>query len=383
MLKKLIISILIFPIISLVAQETGEKIKREILLTPVFHLTDNKEFSYLKGIIYNVLLINIKNQETLSVLNDNPEVEKLITQTVGFEAYLNLLKKNFPGATAVITEYYVANDNLHLLINVWDLSTLRVKSSFIETMPADLDMLKNIEKMAVSTAIAVALELPPTERDALFEKQIVVSLRKKINDEEKMVEDIFSGRHEISLVPFSGIGLGRTVVSWSPLGPFISPVLSLEYSCFFLKQFHMRFGFEYLCFDVLTMNPSRNEVTFEALIGLHTASIFSLSMEAGLALIYDINPASAALAYTFESTRITPEVQRFSLSIPLRLGLTLYLSRSFFINLTLKYHGITWTIEPLEQKDYDVGNKRLNYYYGLSPWNLLCVSFIVETGVRF
>jgi hypothetical protein len=297
--------------------------------------------------------------------------------------YLDVLKENFPGATAIITEYYVAKDTLHMLINLWDLDTLRVKSSFIETMPADLDMLKNIEKMAVNTAIAVALELPPTERDALFEKQIVVSLRKKINDEEKMVESIFSAHHEISLVPFSGIGLGRTVVSWSPLGPFVSPVLSLEYSYFFEKQFHLRFGFEYLCFDVLALNPSRNEITFEALIGFHSASIFSLSLEAGLAFIYDINPASAALACTFESTNITPEAQRFSLSIPLRLGLALYISRSFFINLTLKYHGLTWTIEPLEPHDYDVGNQRLNYYHGLSPWNLLCVSFMVETGVRF
>jgi hypothetical protein len=357
--------------------------KREIILIPVISLTDNEEYTYLKGTIYNVLLINLKKQESLNVLNEHPGVITIIKQSCDFEAYLNMLHYSFPKATAIITEYYVADEMLHMLINVWDLSTLRVKNSFINTMPADLDMLKNIEKMAASTAVAVARELPPTERDAVFEKQVVASLRQKINDEERLVEDIFSLQHEIAIVPFAGISLGRTVLSWSPLGPFFSPSINLEYSYFLESPFHLRFGLEYLFFDLLALDSLQHEFSIDAYIGVHTESIFSFSLDVGLALIYDYNPASAALAYKEGSTTVTPEAERFSLSLPLQLGLTMYFSKNMFISFRLKYHGLTLTFESLDPESYDVGNKRLKYYYGFSPWNFLCITLLVQSGFRF
>lgn len=367
----------------LVAQAEDEKIMREVLIAPVINLTENRDFAHLASTIFNLLLLNFRKQETLVTINDRLESGAPDTPGEDFEAWLAALKGFFPGATAVVTEYYGAADRVHILINVWDLDTLRIKNSFIETVSADLAILKNIETLAAHTAQAVARELPPTERDALFQKQIVTSLRRKINDEEKLVEDIFSGRHEIGAAPFTGVGLGRTVFSWSDLGPLIAPVLDLSYSYFFEAPFHLRVGLEFLCYDVLAENPARNELTFEALFGLHTASSFSFSLDAGLALIYDYNPASGALAYTSGINTITPQAERLSLSIPVALGLTVYFSKNFFISFRLKYHGLTWTVEPLGPESYDVGNDRLKYWYGLSPWNLLCVSVVVQTGVRF
>lgn len=375
--------LLVFTLPPVCPSDNEESVKLEILLTPVVSLTENEEFSYLKGIIYNVLLINMKSQETLSVLNDREDAETVIMRQTEFEDYVDTLKKNFPGASAVMASYYVDENNLHLIVNVWDLDSLRVRKSFIETMPADLDMLGNIEKTASRTAIAVAEELPPTLREALFEKQIVMSLRKKINDEEKRVEEIFSHRNEICMIPFTGIGLGRTVVSWSTLGPFVSPVLGCEYSFFPDDRFHLRVGVEYLCFDVLTANPLRYEITFEALAGVHSLSLFSLSLDAGIALIYDNNPSCAALTSSYLGVHVTPDAERLSISLPLRLGLTVYISRCFFIQMALKYHGLTWTIETEDPEAYDVGRDRLKYIYGLSPWNLLCLSFVAGSGVRF
>lgn len=384
MRNKVMVSLVfsLFASIALGAEE-NEKIKREVLIAPVICLTENKDFTYLKGTIYNLLLVNFQKQETLTIINDTITLESLREPEEDFEAWFAALKTMFPGSTVVITEYFAAKDQLNILINVWDMDTLRIKNSFIQTMSADLVLLKNLEKLTADTAAAVAKDLPPTERDALFQKQIVTSLRQKINDEERLVEDIFALHHEISAVPFSGIGLGRTVFSWSSLGPFIAPVLDLSYAYYFDSMFHLRFGLEYLCTDLMAENPLRNEISFEALFGFHTASSFSFSVDAGLALVYDYNPASAALEYTFGVNTITPAGERLSISIPVDMGLTVYFSKNFFLTFKLKYHGLTWTIEPVGPEAYDVGSAKLKYWYGLSPWNLLCISVVIESGVRF
>ncbi|HEQ71765.1 MAG TPA: hypothetical protein ENN69_04685 [Spirochaetia bacterium] len=365
------------------AQENTDKIRRHVILTPVTELTENAEFAYLSGTIYNVLLVNFRKQESLFILNGQAEGTDEPSGTGDFEGDAAKLRRLHPGAAAVRAEYYVAGGTLNIIINVWDLDSLRVKRTFTESMPADLDMLRNLERMAAGTAEAVAHDLPPTEREALFQKQIAARLRHRINEEEKLVEEIFSLRHELSIVPFSGIGLGRTVVSWSMLGPFISPVLNLEYSALIGDSYHLRVSCEYLGFDLTDPDPERTEFALDVMVGMHSRSLFSLSFDAGIAVIYDHNPESAALAYTLGLGEYAPSAERFSLSLPLQLGLTIYPSPHTFLAFRLKYHGLTWTIESLPPSAYDVGHEKLTYTSGFSLWNLLCMTFQIRAGVRF
>jgi hypothetical protein len=158
-MPKIFIGLLIFLSVSpLFPQEAvnAPVAKNRIILAPVTSLTDNREFQYLKGTVYNVLLINLKKQERIAVVNEEPGAEAVIAAETGFESYLAALSRAFPGATAVIAEYYVASDKLHIPVNVWDVDTRRTKNSFIETMPADLDLLSNIEKMSSNIAASRA-----------------------------------------------------------------------------------------------------------------------------------------------------------------------------------------------------------------------------------
>jgi hypothetical protein len=80
---------------------------------------------------------------------------------------------------------------------------------------------------------------------------------------------------------------------------------------------------------------------------------------------------------------VNPPIERFSLSIPVKAGFTIYLSPNLFISLNLKYNGLTVSFEPRSPSAYDVGKARLKYFHGLSPWNLLSLSVLVQAGVRF
>jgi hypothetical protein len=356
--------------------------KNRIILAPVVSLTDNQEFMYLKGTIYNVLLINLKKQERIAVVNEEPGAAAVIDAEAAFEPYLASLARAFPGSSAIMAEYYVAKARLNILVNVWDVSTRRIKNSFTETMPADLDLLANIEKMSANIAEAVARALPPTEREALFNKEVAASLRKKINDEDMFVEEIFAGRHELALAPFTGLGLGRTVISWTANGPLVSPLLSLGYSYWFDTSLHLRLNLEYLGFDLSTAFGSRQEATFEALIGINEKSSFSFSADVGLALIYDYNLHSAALAYTAGTVPEYPEARRLSLSLPIAIGFSVYLTPHVFFNLAFKYHGLTLTFEPQDYGTYDVGASQFRYYDGLSAWNFTNMAIQLQVGMR-
>jgi hypothetical protein len=364
------------------AQEADHK--NRIVLTPVSSLTDNKEFLYLKGTIYNVLLINLQKQERLAILNEEPGAAYIINTEGETEAYLATLARSFPGAVAIVGEYYVDGDACHILVNVWDLDTLRIKNSFIETLPADLDLLPNIEKLSSRIAISVARELPPTERDALFQKQVVASLRKKINQEEQLTREIFTFHHALAVAPFTGLGTGRSVVSWNTGGPLISPVLSLDYTYFFENAMHLRFRAEYLGLaNLYAARGVQQEISLEALVGIHTISSFSFALEAGLAVTYDWNTESAALA---SSTPVDPtprSIERVTLTLPLVFGFTLSLTPRFFINLSLTYNGLSYTFEPLPPSDYDSGFLHLRYASGFSPWNFINISILLKAGVRF
>ncbi|MBN1523417.1 MAG: hypothetical protein JW904_02935 [Spirochaetales bacterium] len=365
------------------AQQQADIQKRQIILSPVAALTDSAEFDYIKGTLYNVLLINLQEQKTLDILNDRPDAEPIISKKTAFEPYLQKLQNRFPGATAIIAEYYVADEKLNVMVNVWELDTLRIKNSFIESMPADLDMLSNIELLSARIAQAVAQELGPTEREEVFNRQIAASLRKKINQEEQLVEEVYALHHEISAVLFTGIGIGRSVVSWSEKGPAVSPLVAVEYSLFFDAPYHLRFGVEYMGFNIQDFNSHQQEISAEVLFGTHTLSSFSFFADAGISITWDYNAKSAPHARTGGTEDIYPEVQRFSVGVPVHLDISMYLSPNFFIDLRLKYHGLTWTIETEGPDSYDLGALRMKYFYGFSPWNFLCLSINAQLGVRF
>jgi hypothetical protein len=80
---------------------------------------------------------------------------------------------------------------------------------------------------------------------------------------------------------------------------------------------------------------------------------------------------------------VYPDMKRISLSLPLQIGFSIYTGKVFFINLRLKYHGFTWTIEPDSSEKYDVGKRRLLYESGISPWNFLCIAISAHAGFRF
>jgi hypothetical protein len=371
--------------VSVCAAEPGalETQKREIILAPVTSLTDDEEFLYLRATIRNVLRINLEKQETLELANDRPDAEALIESKVDFDGYLESLASAYPEAIAIVTDFYVSLARLHVLVNVWELETLRIKNSFIETLPADLDMLRNIEIMSSNIAASVARDLPPTPREAIFNKQVISSLRNRINAEEKLTEDIFALRNELSVVLFSGISTGRNILTWSQAGPLVSPVLGIDYSRSIGEDLQVRVGFEYLGLDLLGREADRHEITIEALAGFHTKSPYSFSAEAGISASWEYNEASAALAYSFGLDTFYPGASRFSIGIPLSVGFTLFPSRNFSFTLGFEYNGLAYTFENVSPGDYDAGNKRLKYSYGLSPWNFLCFSISIRTGVRF
>ncbi len=384
-MRRLVISLfLTVLILPLTAQETAPAPKKRIVLAPVTSLTENKDFLYLKATIYNVLLIHLKKQERIAVLNEEGEGAREIIDAGGdTETYLASLARAFPAAVAIRGEYYVSAEHCHILVNVWDLDTLRVKNTFVETIPADLDLLPNIEKLSARIAVSVARELPPTERDALFQKQVVASKRKKINDEERLTTDIFAFRHALAVSPLTGLGTGRSVVSWTA-GPLISPVLSLEYSYFFEGQFHLRLRAEYLgVTNLYGADGVQRELSLEALVGLHTLSSFSFALDAGLAVSIDWNTRSHALASTMPVDPTTRDIQRVSLTIPVAFGFSLSFTPRFFINLCLTYNGLTYTFEPLPAAAYDSGYTHFRYANGFSPWNFINFSILLKAGVRF
>jgi hypothetical protein len=172
-MQKIIFILFLAAALPLYSQEAApaQAVRNRIILSPVTSLTGNQEFLYLKGTIYNVLLINLKKQERISVVNEEAGAESIINAEAAFEDYLASLSRAFPGSSVILTEYYVAKSKLNIRVNVWDITTRRVKNSFTETMPADLDLLANIEKMSANIAVAVARELPLTEREALFSKE--------------------------------------------------------------------------------------------------------------------------------------------------------------------------------------------------------------------
>jgi len=239
--KKIVICIfLIINIIySIYSQENTVLKTRKILLLPTQDATNKQEYQHLRMYIFNVLKSNLNKYENLEVifLNDNFPVS---LYDKDFESIVKGLSEQYTVESFIFGEYFVDNQGLYVFVNVWDAASLRVKNLFMKSMPADLDMLENIDNMCIDIARGVAKELPPLERDILFQKQVLSRLRRQIDREEKLIEDIFKHVHEIQVTPMSGISLGRTIISWSDQGPFMAPLLYVEYSYYFAADFHAR-----------------------------------------------------------------------------------------------------------------------------------------------
>ena len=362
-----------------------EILKRNILLLPITNLSNNEEYYHLKSFIFNVLKVNLEKQESIYLLYPEDDIKLIISENNNFKELNIKLKEQYNCEALILGEYYLINEELHIIINVWETGSLRLKNSFIRSMPSDLDMLKNIEEMSIEIAETIANNMPGIKREALLQKYIIKDYRDKLDNNEKLLNNILNKHHEIQFSLFSGINMGRTVVSWSDDGPFIAPAINLEYYYFFKKPIHIRVGLEYLPFDLMTRDSFRTEITLESLFGYHTQSLFSLSLDTGIAIIYDYNSMCTSLSFNNEnySQRVYRESHRLSLSIPIQIGLSIYLKKSFFMNIRFKYHGFTWTIEPLEPEEYNAGNEIWKYNKGFSPWNLLCMSLTVQAGFRF
>lgn len=100
-------------------------------------------------------------------------------------------------------------------------------------------------------------------------------------------------------------------------------------------------------------------------------------------MIYDYNERSAALAYTSGPDVIYPEEERLSISIPIELGFSIFVTDWIFVNLRFKYHGLTYTFETRGPDAYNEGSSSYLYAYGFSPWNFLCLAISAQIGFRF
>jgi hypothetical protein len=370
---------------TLAAGSTGnEGIKQKVVFLPIHNLTGNDEYAYLSSTIYNIIRYNFKNQSTLDLIDDEntPKFYQFFDiNAMDMETIAKVIYKNFQAETCITGEYYIDREKLFISIKVMDVTSLRIKRGFVETLPADSEMKPSLEKMGQRIAVIVAQDLPPLARDALVEKQIGNNLREKISSEESLLSAILSRHNEIQAVLFSGIHLGRTVISWSEEKPLLVLPIGLEYSCFVNDLFHIRAGVEYLFFDLIKPVGTRSELGLDFLFGVHTQSLFSVSFDTGFAVTLDNNDNSMALAATNNTKENS--IQRISLSIPLQLGFSIYFDPSFFVNLRLKSYLLTYTIETTDPSHYEYGQSSLLYSYGFSPFTYLCLSISAGIGIRF
>jgi hypothetical protein len=360
------------------------KIKQKVVLLPIDNSTNNVEYAYLSAHIYEVLKVNLQLQSSIDLIHDINYPDKLSTlyaESIRDREVFEIIHTKLKAEIYITGDYYIDDERLHLTLKVIDVLSSRLKKLFIYTLPADSKMNRELEEISKKISIIVAEELPPLDRDALIQKQLSDRLLAQMDKEEKRLDTILGKQHEIQLVPFSGINLGRTVISWSKQNPLLAPPLSLEYSYFLDNNYHVRAGIEYLPFDIMLYDVVRTEVGLDLLFGFHTPSLFSFHIDSGIGLTYDYNNDSMALAVSENSPAV--KVKRFSISIPLHLGLSFYVTDTFLFNFRLKNYFFTYTIELAEPDTYEYGNRSLLYTYGFSPYGYFCLSFSVGMGIRF
>ncbi|MBN1698725.1 MAG: hypothetical protein JW881_14515 [Spirochaetales bacterium] len=357
-----------------------EPVKQSVYFIPIHQCLEDEEYGYLAPRIYSIFSINLKNQAAIDLMTPETAASPLTLADYDLDGLIDALGDALHIDACIVGDYYVSGETLHISITVVDVLSGRIKNCYIERLPADLDMIAGIEEISRRIAFEIARDLPALSREALVQKHINSRLRKKIDAEEKLLDEIGHRRHEIQAAVFSGIHTGRTVVSWSNTRPLLSPPLYFEYSRYFDNFLHVRAAMEYLPFDLMTNDAGKYELGLGLLFGFHTESLFSFSFDAGLSLTYDDNEGSTALS---DEKDAAEHVMRYSLSIPLQLGISWYLQPSFFLHIRLRWFGLTYTFEQLSPHDYDYGGRTLLYSNGFSPFSFLCMSLAVHAGMRF
>jgi hypothetical protein len=347
-------------------------------------MTANRDYSHIAGIVDNVLEINLKKQQTIELLVAPVSVP---WSRMSFDEANNSVWNDYKAKNCLTGEYYMNKNTLVVIVNLWDTEQKRIKDTFVKSMPNDLDMLSNLELMAREVADNIGRVLPALEREAFIAKQVNADIREQVDSEERILDRIFSNGNELQFAPGTGFNMGRTAISFSSKGCLISPSLNIEYSYLFRNNLHLRLGVEYLPFHVMDTALPVSEASAELLFGFHTMSLATLSLDLGAAVIFDRNGDSTALSYYkykgSDPFVVTRSVERVSISIPVQIGFYMYTGSPFFFNIRLRYHGLTWTIEPLEYGSYEAGSQSLKYAYGFSPWTLFFVSIALQGGFRF
>jgi TolB-like protein len=385
-IKNCILMLLFFclSIASLPAQEETPDIQQSVFLLTFQQITLDKDYEWLADNIYNAFEINLKKEKSISLITGTGD--EAFQRSNDTRTILQVLKTRYNVQTCIRGEYYIAGGELHIMVRVIDMYTLRDKNCFVESMPADLDMLPRINSMSEHISRIVAKTLPVLSREALVQKKIAVRLQEKLDNEEKILAALLNKHHELILSPFTGIHLGRSVISWILNRPLFALPLSIEYSFIPTSSFHIKAGIEYLPFNLMAPHIERTEVGGQILFGIQTAALFSFHFDTGIGITYNNNTASTALSdFDEDGNPVYPDkpVERISLSIPIQAGISLYMNKSFFMNFRITNYGLTYTIENEKLENYERGNIALKYDNGFSLLNFISLSLSIHGGIRF
>jgi len=354
--------------------------KFSLIILPVRQTVPNGQYEYLRNVISGILTANLRDQGNIGLAEPTDAV---FADGNASYAAMKDAAALIPGIDVVLlTEFFIKDGKLHMAVTVVEAGSDRVKNSFIRAMPADLDMIANIEQMAKYVAESVAKSLPKLSRDEILSRQVAAELRGQMDEDERLVASIFGNSHELSLCPFAGVSTGKGMGSWSKAGPMATLPLSFEYRYLDKRLWQVAVGFDYLPFDLMQADGKRSEISAKLTAGFHTASIVSLSWEIGAFAAWSLNDASAAIAYLDGEDPAFPPARRFALGIPLEASVAYYWDKRWFTRMRFSYNGLSYTFEPLAPSDYPFGAKVFLYDKGLSPWSLAHFSFVVSMGIH-
>lgn len=367
--------------VSVLAESSDDVlVKRSVLLLPVANLTGNGEYAYLSHTIFYVLENNLRKQDSLNLFIGD-EGTLALSRTRGFGEFMKAVEIRYAAETCVFGDYYTEGEELHITVIVADVATLRIKNCFSEVMPVDQERNEYLDEMCRDIAVTIAAGLPALAREAIMEKQIVNRLRARLDAEETLLDSILRKRNEVAVSTMTGISLGRSVITWSRKNSLAGFPLRIEYTRYLSGNLHMRAGLEYIPLDIMVPGVFRNEAGLDLLLGIHTPSLFSFSLDTGFAVTFDYNEECLALAES--EYEPGPTATRLTFSLPLVTGFSLYLNRMFFLCFRFSSFGLSWTLETADPREYEYGSRSLSYVWGFSPFSFLCLSLTASFGVRF
>jgi hypothetical protein len=378
MKKSLAVFLLLLSSAALSATEAGGEFS--LLILPVRQTVPDGQYEYLSNVISGILTLNLREQKNLSLAD--PEGKAIPNANANYSGMLEAIRRITGLDVFLLSEYFIEKGNLHITVTVIEAGSDRVKNSYIRVMPADLDMIKNIEEMAKYIAESVSKSLPKLSRDEILSRQVASELRDRLDKDERLIASIFGNSQEIALCPLAGIATGKGIGTWSKAGPMASTPIAFEYRYLDRRLWHIGLEIDYLPFDLMQSDWHRSEVSGAILAGTHTASLVSLSWGAGLFAAWSENDASAAISYLDGDDPVYPPAKRFSLGIPLEAGISYYWDRRWFTRLRFAYNGLSYTFENLIPADYPNGAETFRYDKGFSPWSLAHFSFTIFMGMR-